>query len=119
MRRNAFEVEDVSDLVDDLISGAPPPLPADESERKTPRTPHEESRAARFIGVTFPSSAWRRAIEVAADAWGLRVSDFITYCVAYTMAAIQEGRVQRPRNGQVQFHHRTGENVNLPWTPEE
>ena len=78
-RRNPFEVEDVSAMVDDLIADAPSPPQSDESERKTPRTPHEESRAARFVGVTFPSSAWRAAISEMADAWGIRNSDFVTF----------------------------------------
>lgn len=89
-----------------------------EKERKTPRRPSEEQRAQRRLSITFPTPEWKEALLEQADVWGVRASDFATFCIAYTMAAIESGELRRaPRSGPTRFYHRAGEPLELPWSP--
>ena len=86
--------------------------------RKTPLRPSEVKRPTRRLNISFPTSEWREAVLEQAEAWGVRTSDFLTFCVAYTMAAIESGELRRaPRSGPTRFYHRAGEALELPWSP--
>ena len=86
--------------------------------RKTPLRPHEETRIARRLNVTFPTPEWKEVVLEQAEAWDIRTSDFVTFCVAFTMAAIESGDLRRtPRSGPVRYYHRAGESLDLPWSP--
>jgi hypothetical protein len=88
--------------------------------RKTKRTPHEERRVSRRLNISFPTVEWKEAVLEQAERWDVRTSDFMTFCVAHTMKAIESGELRRaPRSSPTRFYHRAGENLNLPWTPED
>lgn len=89
--------------------------PAVEERPKRHRSEHERERVGRRLSLTLPDAEWRMAIEREAERCGIRVSDFVTWCVARGMRAIEEGEA-RPR-GEVQFWQRAGEPVRLPWEP--
>jgi hypothetical protein len=90
-----------------------------EENRKHTRRPSEERRARRKVSTTFPTPQWRDAVLHQADRWGIRLSDFMTFCVAFTMRAIESGELsEAPRSGPTRFYHRAGENLDLPWSPE-
>lgn len=114
--RNALEYEDINSIVDELLS-SPVRQPKPE-ERMTKRTPHEVGRAARYIPVTFPSAAWKLAIQEECDAQGIRICDFMTYAAAYLMRQLRDGHVL-PMDGKLKFYHRSAECfTELPWSPE-
>jgi hypothetical protein len=90
-----------------------------QSERKTPLYDHERKRRPRQMSVTFPTPEWSEVVREQAGDWGMRPSDFVTYCVAYTMAAIEQGEAQRPQG--TPSHNliplRAGGTFDLPWEP--
>lgn len=86
--------------------------------RKTKRTPHEANRAARQLAVVFPTPAWKDAVLDLAAEWNVRTSDFLTWCVSYTMRALADGNVRTPSIGGAMYHQRAGECMELPWEPE-
>lgn len=89
--------------------------------RKTKQTPHEIGRKERQMSVTFPAPEWKQTIKDKAKAWELRPSDLLTYCVAYTMAAIEAGELQPPKGKgeEGRFYYRAGAVLDLPWKPTE
>jgi hypothetical protein len=91
-----------------------------EAERKSKRTPHEEQRVSRRLNISFPTVEWKDTVLEMADRWGMRTSDFITFCIAFTMEAVDSGELRRPRkSGPIEYHHRVGEALDLPWSPVE
>jgi hypothetical protein len=109
-------------IVKQLVDSQFPAQETEEQERtrKTKRKPHEVKRASRQLSVTFPMPDWKDAVLYQADRWGVRTSDFLTFCVAFTMQAIDSGELRRPPvRGPIRYHHRTGEALDLPWSPEE
>jgi len=89
------------------------------SERKTQLYSHEIKRRPRQMSVTFPAPEWGDAVRGQAKSWGMRPSDFVTYCVAYTMAAIERAVAHRPEGEH--SHNliplRAGGTFDLPWEP--
>jgi hypothetical protein len=89
----------------------------EEPERKP--TPHETKRKRRQMSVTFPTPEWREVVKDQAEAWDMRPSDFVLYCVSQTMRGVEDGTVQRPpgkvKTGEI--YHRTGGTLELPWEP--
>lgn len=90
----------------------------EESKRKTKATPHERERRGRKVSLTFPSAAWRDAVEAEAERCRIRVSDFLTWCVSYAMRALEDGEARRPV-AEVRYWHRAGEALDLPWEPRD
>ena len=89
-----------------------------EKERKTKRRPSEVNRPNRRVTISLPTVEWKETVLDQADRWGVRTSDFLTFCIAYTMAAIESGELRRaPRSGPTRFYHRAGEALELPWSP--
>jgi len=88
-------------------------------ERKTTKHPHEEKRAARLVGVTFPSSAWKQYLASKAAELGdaKRQSDLIVYLLSYAIAALEAGDLQAPDLAQIAGHQRAGEALDLFWEP--
>ena len=80
-------------------------------------TPHERGRVTRRMSVTFPSAGWVRAIRVRTEAAGVRPSDFVTWCVAHAMGALEAGVVGLPV-GHAGWQDRAGGGMALPWEPE-
>jgi len=105
----------IGSQVDMLLGDVPTEKAQEEEKRMGP--PSERERVHRRMTITFPYPEWRQAIDAQAKDWKLNVSDFLTFCVAYTMAGIESGKVTRPR-GQRKFHHRAGQMLELPWDPE-
>ena len=87
--------------------------------RKTKVWPHETGRKARQMSFTLPSAEWKTTLQDKANEWGLRPSDILVYCLAYTMAAIESGEIQPPKGDGRRSRHRAGESLDLPWKPEK
>lgn len=85
--------------------------------RKTKLRPHETKRKARQMSVTFRTPEWKEAVQEKANEWGLRPSDLLTYCLSYTMAAVESGKLEPPKGKGSRFYHRAGEFLDLPWEP--
>jgi hypothetical protein len=85
--------------------------------RKTKLRPHETERKKRQMSVTFPTPAWKQTLQDKADEWGLRPSDLLTYCLSYTMAAVESGKLEPPKGKGGRFYHRAAEFLDLPWEP--
>lgn len=85
--------------------------------RKTKLRPHETERKKRQMSVTFPTPEWKQTLQDKADEWGLRPSDLLTYCLSYTMAAIESGELEPPKGKDRRSYHRAGELLDLPWEP--
>jgi len=109
--------EVIGSQVEMLLGDRPTEKPKEAEKSQRKRTPHERTRAQRRMAVTFPDPGWRDAIWSQAKAWGLNASDFVTFCVSYTMAEIEAGNVEQPEGDRV-FYHRSGEMLDLPWEPE-
>jgi hypothetical protein len=89
-----------------------------EKDRSTARTPHEVNRSDRRFTFSLPTPEWKKAVQEEADRWDVRPSDFLTFCVAFTMRAIDNGELRVPhKKGPVRYHHRAGEVLTLPWSP--
>ena len=117
-RRDATIPRDADMLTDDLLRAVPEEK--DPQHKPAPEraiTPHEISRSARQMSVTFPTPQWRPAIATQAAKWDMRPSDLLIYCISYTMQAIEAGQVKRPPGHVDRFRHRTGEGLELPWNP--
>jgi len=107
----------IGSQVDMLLGDVPTRKSQEPKKSQAKRTPHERERAQRRMSITLPDPEWRDAIWERAKAWGLNGSDFVTFCVSYTMAAIEAGNVERP-DGERRFYHRTCRMLVLPWEPE-
>lgn len=119
-RRDATKPLDADMLTEDLLGEVPvqkeeKPEPEPEPERKP--TPHELRRKARQMSVTFPTPEWKQAIAKQVERWHMRPSDFLIYCVSYTMRAIKDGQAKKPAGDVDPFRHRAGEMLDLPWKP--
>ena len=84
-------------------------------ERSTPLHPHERARVSRRLAISFPSEAWVEAVRESAARAGLSVSEYLIFCFAHVQAA----GIAPPRRGAAGFHDRAGQNLRLPWEPEE
>ena len=119
-RRDATEPRDADLLTDSLLAAVPEPKPPEPEPEPTPArkiTRHETGRKARQMSLTFPSPAWKEAINDQAAKWDLRPSDLLVFCVSYALGEIAEGRAERPA-GEIDRHRqRAGEGLDLPWTP--
>jgi hypothetical protein len=69
------------------------------------------------MSVTFPTPEWKRTLQDKADEWGLRPSDLLTYCLSYTLAAVESGQLEPPQGKRGRFYHRAAEFLDLPWEP--
>jgi len=109
--------EVIGSQVEMLLDAVPTRKVEDQPKPRKKGPPSEDDRVHRRMTITFPYPEWRDAVNVQAKEWALKASDFLTFCVAYTMAAIEAGDVTRPR-GEREFYHRAGEMLELPWDPE-
>jgi len=119
-RRDATTPSEADMLTEELLGAVPAkkePEPEPEPEPADSRTPHERNRINRQMSFTLPSVEWKRVIKDQADDWDMRPSDFLLYCVSYTMANIKDGVVGPPDGEIGRFYHRAGEAFDLPWTP--
>lgn len=106
-------------VLDPAVASILTPGATPEPERKRHRhiTPHETQRYPRRMSLTFPSAEWAEAIREEAERAGVRVSDFVTWCVSQAMDAIERGELARPEGGW-DYQDRTGICLRLPWEPE-
>jgi hypothetical protein len=119
MARRDATVLNPEETVEEWLKDKPVEQEPEEKEEKQERkvTPHEQGRKARQMSLTFPGPEWKAAIKEQSEAWGMRPSDFVIFCVSYAIAGIQRGEVARPPGQIDEFRHRAGEGLDLPWEP--
>ena len=112
--------DDAQEHLEDWKQGERRLQPAEEEKKaeRQPR-PHEVKRAARLVGVTFPSPAWKSWIRAKAAELGDkdRLSDLLVYCLSYAFAAIESSDLTAPDLERIRSHYRASETLDLFWKP--